>query len=178
MTLLRKAVLILTVLANLVPVLFGGCKPKEPARLTISVEGKEFSDSQISIDGTLAGRLTQTVTTRDGKIYIDGALSGALPSMRRTVEGETHTNQDNSEGGISPDQDRKEDGYFGCADNITLKPGDHTIVLQGRDGETLQIVTNISPGYHLLTYLADKQQVKWDNQILKPIPGGAVQLRH
>ena len=172
----RKVLLILAVLANLLLILSGGCKPKEPARLTISVEGKEFSDSQISIDGTLAGRLTQTVTTRDGKIYIDGAFSGALPSMRRTVEGKTHTNQD-SEGGISPDQDRKEDGYFGCADTIILKPGDHTIVLQGRDGETLQIVTNISPGYHLLTYSADKQQVKWDNQIFKPTPGGAVQLR-
>jgi hypothetical protein len=171
-----KAVLILTVLANLVPVLFGGCKPKEPARLTISVEGKEFSDSQISIDGTLAGRLTQTVTTRDGKIYIDGALSGALPSMRRTVEGKTRTGQD-SEGGVSQDQGREEDGYFGCADTIILKPGDHTIVLKGRDGETLQIVTNVSLGYHLLTYYADKQQVKWDNQMLKPTFGGAVQLR-
>jgi len=169
-----KVLFILVVLANLVPVLSGGCKPKEPARVTISVEGKEFSDSQISIDGTIAGRLTQTVTTRDGKIYIDGVFSGVLPSMRRAVEGKTRTIQD-SEGGVSQDQGREEDGYFGCADTITLKPGDHTIVLKGRDGETLQIVTNISPGHHLLTYSADKQQLKWDNQILKPIFGGAVQ---
>jgi hypothetical protein len=135
-------------------VLGGGCKPQEPSKLTIVVEGKELSDAEIFIDGKPAGLLTQTIITEDGKIYIDGMLSAKLPPQHH---GERET-------------------YSGCAGSIVLKSGEHTITLRKSEVQPLQVVVNISPGHHLLTFLPEKALVKWDNTSFQIEPGKTVTI--
>jgi len=143
----------LGILAGVILIFTGGCKRPEPAKIIINVDGKTFSDASILIDGKPAGRLTQTVITSDRKIYIDGVFSANLPPTGQSVE---------------------EDTYSGCADSIIIGRGDHAITLQGSNGESLQILAAVSPGYHLLAYSSDAKTVKWDSEKVNAEPGAKV----
>lgn len=145
------------ILACVVLIFTGGCKRHEPAKIIMNVDGKTFSDASILIDGKPAGRLTQTVITSDRKIYIDGVFSANLPPAGQPAE---------------------EDTYSGCADSIIISGGDHTIILQGSNGESLQIQAAVSPGYHLLAYSSDEKMVKWDGEKVNAEPGAKVTVGH
>ena len=97
-------IILCIVLAQAVLLFTGGCKPKDStARITFNVEGQEFSDAEISIDGKSAGRMEQTIIKSNGELYINGQLSATLPPG-------------------SP-QIGKEDTCSGVLDSITLKAG-------------------------------------------------------
>jgi hypothetical protein len=135
-----------------------GCKAKEEnARITFNVEGQEFSDAEISIDGKSAGRMEQTIIKSDGNLYINEQFAATLPPG-------------------SP-QIGKEDTYSGVLDSITLKPGDHTISLSSSEGKSLQIAAVVSSGYHLVTYSSAQETIRWDNETVKVIPGTTVTIK-
>lgn len=141
------------ILAGVVLIFAGGCKRPEPAKIIMNIDGKAFSDASILIDGKPVGRLTQTVITSDRKIYIDGVFSANLPPASEPVDGDT---------------------YAGCADSIIVSAGDHTISLQAPDGESLQILAAVSPGFHLLTYSSDEKMLKWDGEKVAAEPGAKI----
>jgi hypothetical protein len=145
------------VLAQSVLLFTGGCKPKDnSARITFNVEGQEFSDAEISINGMSAGRMEQTIIKSNGELYINGKISATLPPG-------------------SP-QIGKEDICSGVLDSITLKAGNHTISLSS-EGKSLQIAAVVSPGYHLVTYSSARETIKWDNETVKVIPGTTVTIK-
>ena len=98
-------IILCIVVAHAVLLFTGGCKSKEEtAQITFNVEGQEFSDAEIFIDGKSAGRMEQTIIKSNGELYINGQLSATLPPG-------------------SP-QIGKEDTYSGVLDSITLKAGE------------------------------------------------------
>ena len=143
-------IILCIVLAQAVLLFTGGCKSKEEnAQITFNMEGQEFSDAEISIDGKSVGRMEQTIIKSNGELYINGQLSATLPPG-------------------SP-QIGEEDTYSGVLDSITLKPGNHTISLSSSEGKNLQITAVVSPGYHLVTYSSAQETIKWDNETVKAI---------
>jgi hypothetical protein len=138
----RIFIFIFIILCGTITNLCGGCKPQEPSKLAIVIEGKELSNAEIFIDGKPAGRLTQTIIRADGKIFINGTLAAKMPYQNYVREG---------------------DNYSGCSDTLDLTSGGHTITLQKKEIQPLQVVVSISPGHHLLTFLPEKDLVKWDN---------------
>jgi hypothetical protein len=157
----KKRIFVITlyiVLAQAVLLFSGGCKPKnETARVTFNIEGQEFSDAKISIDGKSAGRMEQTLIKSNGDLYINGQLSATLPPGSPQIS--------------------KEDTCSGVLDSIVLKPGDHTILLSSPEGKTLQIEATVSPGYHLVTYSSTGGTIKWDNETVKTTPGTTITIK-
>lgn len=150
-------IILCMVLALAVLLFTGGCKPKDnSARITFNVEGQEFSDAEISINGMPAGRMEQTIIKSNGELHINGQVLAALPPG-------------------SP-QIGTEDTCSGVLDSITLKAGNHTIALSS-EGKTLQIAAVVSPGYHLLTYSSARETIKWDNETVKVVPGTTVTIK-
>jgi hypothetical protein len=136
----------------------GGCKPKdETARITFNVEGREFSDAEISVDGKSAGRMEQTIIKSNGELHLNGQLSAALPPGSPLVG--------------------KEDTCSGVLDSIVLESGRHTISFSSSEGKTLQIEAFVSPGYHLVTYSSAKGTIKWDNETVRAIPRTTITIR-
>lgn len=123
-----------------------GCKKQEPAKLTITIEGKELSNAQVYVDEKYVGSLTQTIIAADGGVYIDGKLAARLNSH---------------------DSGHSADTYTGCSDPILLASGKHTIILQKDEVQPLKAVLNISSGYHLLTIVPEKGLVKWDQKTIQ-----------
>jgi hypothetical protein len=152
------AIIFCIVFAQAVLLFTGGCKPKdETARVTFNIEGPEFSDAEISIDGKSAGRMEQTIIKSNGELYLNGQLSVTLP----------------------PDSPQigKEDTCSGVLDSIILKPGDHTISLTSSEGKNLQIKAVVSPGYHLVTYSPAMETITWDNETVKTTPGTTITIK-
>jgi hypothetical protein len=58
----RIFIFIFIILCGTITNLCGGCKPQEPSKLTIVIEGKELSDAEIFIDEKPAGRLTKQLS--------------------------------------------------------------------------------------------------------------------
>jgi hypothetical protein len=137
------SIVILVILLGTITILWGGCKPQEPANLTIVVEGRELSDAEIIIDEKSVGFLTQTVIMADGKIYINGVLA----ARGRRDENAEHN-----------------DSYSGCSSTFTLASGKHTITLRGKNAQPLTLVAHIMPGHNMLTYLPDKSSIKWNGK--------------
>ncbi len=151
-------VILCIVLAHAVFLFIGGCKSKEgTARITFNVEGEEFSDAEISIDGKSTGRMEQTIIKSNGELYIDGQLSATLPAGSPQVG--------------------EEDTYSGVLDSIIVKPGDHTITFSSSGGKSLQIAAAVSPGYHLVTYSSAQETVKWGSETVKVVPGATITIR-
>jgi hypothetical protein len=143
------------VLAQAVLLFAEGCKSKEEnARITFNIEGQEFSDAVVSIDGKSVGRMEQTIIKTNGELYINGQFSAMLPPG-------------------SP-QIGQEDTCSGILDSITLKAGDHVIALSSSEGKTLQIKAVVSPGYHLVNYSPAQETIRWDNETIKAIPGTTI----
>lgn len=133
-----------------------GCKRhKESANITLTVEGKEFSDAQIFIDGKSFGRFTQTVINTDGEVYIDGVFQTSLPA--------------NSSG-------KKGDEYTGSIDSLILPAGVHTFTYLTSDGKNLEFSVDISPGYHLAIYFSDDEKIKWDDKSFIIVQGKSLLL--
>lgn len=149
----ENSIVIMFVLFGIVTILCGGCKKQEPAKLTISVEGKELSDAYILVDDRHAGSLTQTAIRSDGKIYINGVLAAKAPGEM-------------SDQGIN--------NYSGCSDTITLPSGKHSITLEKGEAKPLKLIVDISPGHHLMVYFSDKDLVKWDNKSFQVSPSRQV----
>ncbi len=151
-------VILYFVLAQAVLLLTGGCKQKiETARVTFNVEGRELSDADVSIDGKSTGRMEQTIIKPNGELYLNGQLSATLPPG-------------------SP-QIGKEDVCSGVLDSITLKPGDHDILLTSSEGKSLQIKAVVFPGYHLVTYSPARGTIKWDSETVNTTPGTTVSIK-
>jgi hypothetical protein len=152
----RFFICILIILCGTATIFFVGCKQRESAKLTISVEGRELSDAHIYIDKKYFGSLTQTVILSDGKVYINSKLATKL--------------HDQDSGNASG-------AYTGCSDPIHLSSGKHAIKLQKGEAQLLINVTeNISTGHHLLTILPEKGLVKWDNVPFQIGPEKAVAI--
>jgi hypothetical protein len=152
------AIILCIVLAQTVLFFMGGCKSKEEnAQITFNVEGQEFSNAEISIDGKPAGSMEQTIIKTNGDLYINEQFSATLPPG-------------------SP-QIGKEDAYTGVLDSITLKPGGHTIVFSSAEGKKLPITAFVSPGYHLVTYSSIGETIKWDNEVVKTTPGTTIIIK-
>lgn len=135
--------------------LCGGCKKQETAKLTIVVEGRELSDAEVIVDEKLVSHLTQTIIGADGKIFINGALAAKMPYQNYVREGDT---------------------YSGCSDTLDITPGKHTVTIRKREAPPIQVVVNILPGHHLLTFLPEKDLVKWDNTSFQIGPGRTVTI--
>jgi hypothetical protein len=151
----RIFIFIFIILCGTITNLCGGCKKQETAKLTIVVEGRELSDAEVIVDKKPVSSLTQTIIRVDGKIYINGMLAATLPDRNNVREG---------------------DNYSGCSDTLDLTLGGHTITLQKKQIQHLQVVVNISPGHHLLTFLPEKDLVKWDNTSFQFGPGRTVTI--
>jgi hypothetical protein len=150
-------IILCLVLAQAVLLFTGGCTPKDnSARITFNVEGQEFSDAEISINGMPAGRMEQTIIKSNGELYVNGQLFATLPP------GSPHIGKENICSGV--------------LDSITLKAGNHTISLSS-EGKSLQITAVVSPGYHLVTYSSARGTIKWDNETVKAIPGTTVTIK-
>ena len=151
-------IILCIVLAQAVLLFTEGCKSKEEnAQITFNIEGQEFSDAEVSIDGKSVGRMEQTIIKTNGELYINGQLSATLPPG-------------------SP-QIGQEDTCSGILDSVTLKTGDHIIALSSSEGKNLQIKAVISPGYHLVTYSSAQETIKWDNETVKAIPGTTIIIK-
>ena len=138
----------------------GGCRKKEePVKLIITVEGAEFSDAAVTIDGKSVGRLTQTLTKANGELYVDGQLITTRPVAENQEEAD------------------QEDSYSGTLDSIALTPGEHTIDLSLPDGKYFQLKVGIKPGYHQLAYLSDEGTAKWDGKPFTVTVGGSITIR-
>ncbi|HVN96585.1 MAG TPA: hypothetical protein VMT62_09165 [Syntrophorhabdaceae bacterium] len=155
----RKAFIFICAMVTCAAFLFAaGCRSKEePVKITISVEGEEFSDAEMAIDGQSAGHFTQTLVKSNGELYIDGSLVTTLPpdSPQRT----------------------KEDTWSGSTDSITLKPGVHAIVLQTSEGKSLEITGTFSSGYHLITYFPDDGTLRCDGESIPATPGTPISIK-
>jgi hypothetical protein len=148
-------IILCIVLAQAVLLFAEGCKSKEEnAQITFNVEGQEFSDAEISIDGKSVGRMEQTIIKTNGELYINGQFSATLPPG-------------------SP-QIGQEDTCSGVLDSIILKTGDHVITLFSSEGKNLQIKAVVSPGYHLVNYSSAQETIRWDNETIKAIPGTTI----
>ena len=156
----KKRVLAIALCVLVQMVLFSaeGCKPKDKtAHITFNVEDQEFSDADISIDGTSVGPMEQTIIKSNGDVYINGQLTATLPPGSPQIE--------------------KEDIYSGVLDSIQLKSGKHTISIVSEKGKNLQIAADVSPGYHLLTYSPGEQIIKWDKETIKAAPETIVTIK-
>ena len=152
------AVFLCMIFAQTFLLLTGGCTPKdETAQVIFNVEGQEFSDAEIAINGKSAGRMEQTIIKSNGELYIDGQLSATLPTD-------------------SP-QIGKEDTYSGTFDSLILKPGDYTITFSSSEGKNLQISAVIAPGYHVVTYSPAQGTIKWNNETAEVVPGATVTIK-
>jgi hypothetical protein len=151
----RIFIFIFIILCGTIMNLCGGCKKQETAKLTIVVEGRELSDAEVIIDEKPVSRLTQTIIRVDGKIFINGMLAATLPDRNNIREG---------------------DNYSGCSDTLDITSGKHTVTIRKREAPPIQVVVNISPGHHLLTFLPEKDLVKWDNTSFQVGPGRAVTI--
>lgn len=137
---------ILIILYGTASIFAVGCKKQEPAKLTITIEGKELSDAHVYVDEKHVGSLTQTIIAADGGVYIDGKLAARLHSL---------------------DTGHSADTYTGCSDPILLASGKHTIVLRKSDAQPLKVVLNITSSYHLLIIVPEKGLVKWDQKTIQ-----------
>jgi hypothetical protein len=136
----------------------GGCKSnEETAQITFNVEGREFSDAEISIDNKSVGRMEQTIIKSNGELYINGQFSTTLPPGSPQIS--------------------EEDACSGVLDPIILKPGDRTITFTSSEGKSLQIMVVVSPGYHLVIYSPAQETIKWNNKTIKAIPGTPVTIK-
>jgi len=151
----RIFIFVFIILCGTITNLCGGCKKQETAKLTIVVEGRELSDAEVIIDEKPVSRLTQTIIRVDGKIYIIGRLAATLPDRNNVREGDT---------------------YAGCSDTLDITSGKHTVTIRKRESPPIQVVVNISPGHHLLTFLPEKDLVKWDNTSSQVGPGRTVTI--
>jgi hypothetical protein len=151
----RIIIFIFIILCGTITTLCGGCKKQETAKLTIVVEGRELSDAEVIIDEKPFSRLTQTIIRADGKIFINGTLAAKMPDRNNVREGDT---------------------YSGCSDTLDITLGKHTITIRKREAPPIQVVVNISPGHHLLTFLPEKDLVKWDNISFQIGPGRTVTI--
>ncbi|MCK7467735.1 MAG: hypothetical protein MZU91_06190 [Desulfosudis oleivorans] len=70
----------------------------------------------------------------------------------------------------------EDDTYSGCSDTFDITSGKHTVTLRKREAPPIQVVVNISPGHHLLTFLPEKDLVKWDNTSFQVGPGRTVTI--
>jgi hypothetical protein len=153
-----STIVLWVVLAQAVLLFTEGCKSKEEnAQITFSIEGQEFSDAVVSIDGKSVGPVEQTIIKSNGELYINGLLSATLP----------------------PDSPQigKEDACSGILDSVILKPGNHTITLFSSEGKSLQIEAIVSPGYQLVTYSQEQETIKWGNEMVKVIPGTTIIIK-
>ncbi|MBA4389524.1 MAG: hypothetical protein C0399_01120 [Syntrophus sp. (in: bacteria)] len=142
---------LLCALATVFLFLAGGCsKAKEPAKIILNIDGQEFSDAQIYIDGKSVGCFTQTVIKPNGELYIDGVLQATLPPR-----------------GTQPE----EDTCSGALDSLILPPGNYTITYLSSAGKRLEFAVDIVSGYHLVTYFPEKETIKWDDESFKISPG-------
>jgi hypothetical protein len=151
----RIFIFIFIILCGTITNLCGGCKKQETAKLTIVVEGRELSDAEVIVDEKLVSRLTQTIIRVDGKIFINGRLAAKMPNQNYVREGDT---------------------YSGCSDTLDITSGKHTVTIQKREAPPIQVVVSISPGHHLLTFLPEKDLVKWDNTSFQVGPGRTVTI--
>ena len=151
-------IILCIVLAQAVLLFAEGCKSKEEnAQITFNIEGQEFSDAVVSIDGKSVGRMEQTIIKTNGELYINGQFSATLPPGSSQIV--------------------QEDTCSGVLDSITLKTGDHTIVLSSSEGKNLQIKAVVSPGYHLVNYSPAQETIRWDNETIKAIPGTTIIIK-
>ena len=151
----RHSIIALVVLWGISIILCGACRKQEPARLTISVDGKELSDAFILVGDHYVGSLTQTVISSDGKIYINGIFAARTSG---------------------PASNQEVNIYSGCSDTMTLPSGRHALMLGKGVDKNLQIDVDVSPGHHLLIYLPDKDLVKWDNKSFPVGPNRKVSI--
>ena len=154
----RPFAIIFCVAACVVLLFTGGCKPKDQtAHITFNMEGQEFSDAEISIDGKSVGLMEQTIIKSNGELYINGQLAATLPPGSPQIE--------------------KEDVYSGILDSIQLKSGKHTISLTAPKGGNIQITADVSPGFHLVTYSPEEETIKWGAEIVKATPGTPITIK-
>lgn len=155
----RVFTIILCIAMQVVLLFSGGCKQKkDPARVVFTVEGQEFSDARISVDGKSLGQFTQTIIKSGGELYIDGQLTATLPPD-------------------SPQISKEGDTYSGALDSFSLTPGEHTFTLSSPEGKSLQMTAVIYPGYHLVIYSPELETIKWDNEAFKITPGMPVKIK-
>lgn len=134
-----------------------GCnKTKEPAKIILNIDGQEFSDAQIYIDGQSVGRFTQTVIKANGELFIDGIFQTIIPP-RETQE--------------------EEELCSGALDALTLSPGKHTFAYLTSAGKRLEYTVDIASGYHLVTYFPEKGMIKWGDESFQISTGQSLTLK-
>jgi hypothetical protein len=137
--------------------LAGGCgRAKEPAKIILNIDGREFSDAQIYIDGRPAGRFTQTVIKPNGELFIDGVFQAKIPPRETQAE---------------------EDVCSGTFDSLTLPLGNHTFAYLSSGGKRLEFAADIVSGYHLVTYLSEKESIKWGDESFQIAPGQSLTIK-
>ncbi|MEN6616364.1 MAG: hypothetical protein ABFD12_07385, partial [Syntrophorhabdus sp.] len=109
------------------------------------------------IDGKQAGKLIQTFIQPDGQLFIDGKYTVTLPAGHHDI----------------PDADK----YTGALDSLRLKAGQHTIILQGEEGTSLQVTVNLQSGLNTITYNSDDKILNWNDVKITAHPGEPVNLQ-
>lgn len=128
--------------------LLAGCTAKEPATLSMRVEGKELSDARVTVGKKDAGFFEQTCIKADGDLYVGGVFRAKLPSNPVKPGEETCT------GGIGP---------------LSFKPGKYTIAMQSPGSTSVEISIRLDSGYHLITYFPEKKTIRWHDKTI-PVP--------
>ena len=145
--------------ASMIVFLFlaGGCsRSKDPAKLILNIDGQEFSNAQIYIDGKPVGRFTQTVMKPNGELFIDGIFHAKLPPRETQAE---------------------EDVCSGTFDSLTLPLGNHTFAYLSSGGKRLEFAADIVSGYHLVTYFSEKESIKWGDELFQVAPGHSLTIK-
>lgn len=115
------------------------------AGVYLLVEGKEFSDAELLIDGRTVGRFKQ------------------VPASPSSEAGTTSA-------GKTADQHE----YAGHFDYFSLKPGKHNMVLVATNGKRLEIVAHVSAGENYVTYSSHEQVLRWNDDKYQAVPGQPV----
>jgi len=149
--------LVLLILLGAALICAPGCnKQKDLAGMILTIEGEEFSNAQIFVDGKQSGVFTQTLIKPNGEIHIDGQLVATKPPNGSELQ--------------------EDDTYSGSCDSLSLEPGTHTFAYQTPDGKRLEFEALVSAGHHLIIYFPDKETIKWDDETFKAVPGSKIVL--
>jgi hypothetical protein len=113
------------IIALLLLIEFGAACGPTGTGLVLSVDGKEFSDARILIDGESVGRFSPRSAAELG-------IETRLPSGTRV----TYADED----------------YFAMSHYISISPGRHQIVFETESKRRLEIDVNVEPGENYASY--------------------------
>lgn len=123
-------------------ILFFGCGSKKSA-IYISVDGKEFSKSELLVDDNRIGRFEQHLVTKTGEFYVDGKFT------KRDTASILLKDKDN---------------YSGAMMYFSIPAGKHRVLLISDSGRKIGFEKTIKPGENYVMLKIENSKVYWNKE--------------